>query len=110
MRFTKENVVKVVDDYFRQADFESCTDLIVEIYNLDDTTEKVVVPKFVAESIEWNKEIGVSLQIMLKCYAHFYVNRNPNCQTDGEKVVKWYMDNPDKFIQAYKNGYTTTSL
>ena len=50
MRFTKENVVKVVDDYFWQADFESCTDLIAQIYDLEDTIEKVDV------SIEEEKE------------------------------------------------------
>ena len=106
VKFTKENVKKVIDEYFLQADFEPCGDLIAEIHNLDDTPEKVVVPKFVAEWIEWNKEIGVSLQIMLKCYERFYVNRNPNCQTDGEKAVQWYLDNPYKFIQAYEEGYT----
>lgn len=48
MKFTKENVEKVIDEYFWQANFESCGDLIAEIHNLDDTPEKVVVPKFVA--------------------------------------------------------------
>lgn len=106
MKFTKENVEKAIDDYFQEADFEPCGDLIAEIHNLDGTPEKVVVPKFVAEWIKWNKESGVSLQIMLKCYEHFCVNRNPNCQTDGEKAVQWYVDNPYKFIQAYEKGYT----
>ena len=52
MKFTKENVEKVINDYFRQAGFESCGDLIAEIRNLDDTPEKVVVPKFVADFYE----------------------------------------------------------
>lgn len=52
MKFTKENVEKVIDDYFLQADLEPCSDLIAEIYNLDDTPEKVVVKKFVAEFYE----------------------------------------------------------
>ena len=106
MKFTKENVDKAINEYFLQADFESCGDLIAEIDALDDTPKKVVVPKFVAEWIEWNKESEVSLQIMLKCYEHLYVNRNSNCQTDGEKAVQWYVDNPYKFIQAYEKGYT----
>lgn len=106
MKFTKENVEKVIDEYFCQADFEPCGDLIAEICNLDDTPKKMVVPKFVAEWIEWNKEIGVSLQVVLKCYERFYVNRNPNGQTDGEKAVNWYVDNPYKFIRAYEEGYT----
>lgn len=110
MKFTKENVVKVVDDYFCQADFEPCTDLIAEINNLDDTTEKVEVPKFVADWIKCNKLMGVHLQTMINCYKHYYYNRNPNCQTDGEKAVQWYVDNPYKFIQAYEEGYTTTTI
>ena len=106
MRFTKENVEKVIDDYFRQADLEPCGDLIAEIYNLDETPEKVVVPKFVADWIERNKESEVSLQIMLKCYQNYYYNMNRKCQTDEEKAVQWYVDNPYKFIQAYEDGYT----
>ena len=37
MKFTKENVVKVINDYLLQADFDPCEDLIDEIRNLDDT-------------------------------------------------------------------------
>lgn len=105
MRFTKENVYKVFSQYRKDSNFPF-NDLQDEIIKLDDTPEKVVVPKFVAEWIEWNKESEVSLQIMLKCYEHLYVNRNSNCQTDGEKAVQWYVDNPYKFIQAYEDGYT----
>ena len=105
MRFTKENVYKVFSQYRKDSNFPF-NDLQDEIIKLDDTPEKVAVPKFVAEWIEWNKESGVSLQLMLGCYERFYVNRNPNCQTDGEKAVQWYVDNPYKFIQAYENGYT----
>ena len=43
MKFTKENVEKVIDEYFWQADLEPCGDLIAEIHNLDDTPEKIVV-------------------------------------------------------------------
>ena len=105
MKFTKENVYKVFSQYRKDSNFPF-NDLQDEIIKLDDTPEKVVVPKFVAEWIEWIKESEVSLQIMLKCYEHLYVNRNSNCQTDGEKAVQWYVDNPYKFIQAYEDGYT----
>ena len=37
MIFTKENVVKVINEYILQADFDPCNDLIAEIHNLDDT-------------------------------------------------------------------------
>ena len=108
MKFTKENVSSLFYDWRRNI-IGSVDELHKRILGLDDNPGKVAVPSFVAEWIEWNKESEVSLQIMLKCYEHFYVNRNPNCQTDGEKAVQWYVDNPYKFIQAYENGYTIES-
>lgn len=107
MKFTKKNVKKVIDEYFRQADFESCGDLIAEIHNLDDTPEKVEVPKFVADYIERHKESGANLKAMLMCYRRFYDNINcPSYGVYGKEAVQWYVDNPYKFIQAYENGYT----
>ena len=105
MKFTKDNVYKLFSQYRKCADY-SLNDLQDEILKLDDTPEKVVVPKFVADWIEWNKEIGVSLQIMLKCYQNYYYNMNRKCQTDEEKAVQWFVDNPYKFIRAYEEGYT----
>ena len=106
MKFTKENVEAVIDEYFRQADFEPCSDLIAEIHNLDNTPKKVVVPKFVAEWIEWNKETGADLQTTLKCYRHYCDNINFRPEAYSKKAVQWYVDNPYKFIQAYEDGYT----
>ena len=80
MKFTKENVVKVVDDYFRQADFEPCSDLIAEIYNLDDTTEKVVVPKYIADFYEKRK------------YCILSVIFDEFKKSEEQKVVDWYID------------------
>ena len=106
MKFTKENVEKVMDQHLKETEDSVFADIVSDIYDMDDTPEKVVVPKFVAEWIEWNKESEVSLQVVLNCYEHFCGNRNPNCQTDGEKAVQWYVDNPYKFIKAYEDGYT----
>ena len=107
MKFTKENVKKVIDEYFLQADFESCGDLLAEIHNLDDTPEKVVVPKFVADWIEQKKEKETELQTMLRCYRYFYDNVNSySDEVYFKKAVQWYVDNPYKFIQAYEDGYT----
>ena len=65
MKFTKKNVEKVIDEYFLQADLEPCSDLIAEIYNLDGTPEKVVVPKYVADWIEDCKSRGLGLSDLL---------------------------------------------
>ena len=105
MKFTKENVQKVIDEYFQEAGFESCGDLIAEIHNLDDKPEKVVVPKFVAEWIEYSRNEGSELSNMLACYSNFR-DKVQKIETDGERAVKWYVDNPYKFIQAFEKGYT----
>ena len=89
MKFTKENVEKAIDDYFWEADFESCGSLLTAVYNLDDTPKKVGVPNDVAEWIEWNKRMGTRLKNMLKCYGDFYDGYN-----EGSKAVQWYVDNP----------------
>ena len=104
MRFTKENVYKAFSQYRKDSNFPF-NDLQDDILKLDDTPEKVVVPKYVAEWIEWNKEIGVSLQKLLKCYAGFCVGE----LTISSKILRavhWYVDNPYKFIRAYEDGYT----
>ena len=101
MKFTKENVEKAIDDYFWEADFESCGSLLTAVYNLDDTPKKVGVPNDVAEWIEWNKRMGTRLKNMLKCYGDFY-----DGYSEGSKAVQWYVDNPYKFIRAYEDGYT----
>lgn len=108
--FTKEDFEKAGVSWFDHNEALSLGDLLCDISKLDDTPEKVVVPKFVAEWIEWNKGHGVGLQNMLKCYAHFYGVEESDDSSEGLKAVKWYVDNPYKFIRAYEEGYTTTSL
>ncbi|MCM2138839.1 DUF1642 domain-containing protein [Vagococcus fluvialis] len=70
-----------------------------------DDENKVVVPDFVAEWIEYNLNARVDLQIMVGCYASF-LNRNDDVKTDGEKAVEWFVENPYQFIRAYVEGYT----
>ena len=105
MKFTKENVIKLTNEWIEHK-IDSFQDLQNEIKKLDDAPEKVVVPKYVAEWIEWNKETGADLQIMFKAYRHYYDNINSYSEADGKKAVQWYVDNPYKFIQAYEDGYT----
>ena len=105
MKFTKENVYKAFSQYRKDSNFPF-NDLQDEILKLDDTPEKVVVPKFVAEWIEWNKETGADLKIMLKSYRHYCDNIKSYSEgIYGKEAVQWYIDNPYKFIQAYEKGY-----
>ena len=46
MKFTKENVYKLAERYSVDQGY-LLGDLKSDIFNLDDTTEKVVVPKFI---------------------------------------------------------------
>ena len=106
VKLTKENVLNLTDKWI-QSKIDSFQDLQNEIKKLDDAPEKVVVPKFVAEWIEWNKETGADLQIMFKAYRHYYDNIKSYSEgMYGKEAVQWYIDNPYKFIQAYEDGYT----
>ena len=93
MKFTKENVEKVIDEYFLRADLEPCSDLIAEIYNLDDTPEKVVVPKFVAEFYEGCKDANL----------YFLITQleSEDFQSD---LGKWYRDCEGRHISGRANA------
>ena len=104
MRFTKENVMDLFDTWLEEQG-STRSDLGEKINALVDEPEKVVVPKFVADWIDWNKVNGVSLRDILICYKPFCENAD-SIVSDGGKAVQWFVDNPYKFIQAYENGYT----
>ena len=107
MKFTKENVYRLFGDYRRiKNGIHRLDDLESAVMDLDDTPKKAVVPEYVAEWIEWNKQMGVRLKNLLKCYADFCRGEEPNVSSEWLKAVHWYVDNPYKFIQAYENGYT----
>ena len=93
MKFTKENVEKVINEYFWQADFESCGDLIAGIYNLDDTPEKVEVKKFVAEFYEGCKDANL----------YFLITQleSEDFQSD---LGKWYRDCEGRHISGRANA------
>lgn len=98
MKFTKENVEKVIDDYFWQAGLESCSDLIAGVYNLDDTPEKVGVPKFVAEWIESYLSEGGTLTDML-------YSLTVTCAPVADKAVRrWFKKNTELMLKALLNG------
>lgn len=79
MKFTKENVNKLFSKYRKSANY-SLSELQDEILKLDDMTEKVVVPKFVAEFYD-----SIRDNILSEKFKAFEI-------TTREDVSKWYMD------------------
>ena len=99
MRFTKENVYKLFTQYRKCADY-SLNDLQDEILKLDDTPEKVAVPKFVAEWIEsYLNEGGTPIDVLgslMSFHASFV----------DESVIRWFKKNSETMLKALTNGYT----
>ncbi len=94
MKFNKQNVEKVIDEYFGRADFESYGDLIAEIHNLDDTPEKVVVPKYIADFYRVVKRRELN-----------YVLRR--FEESGGKVKEWYFSQNGRYINPAANAQET---
>ena len=99
MKFTKENVVKVINEYILQADFDPCNDLIAEIHNLNDTPEKVVVPEFIANYLRRAKtDIGL-MRV-------FEIANTKNELGKWKKEYDWIRKNSEKFAKSWIDGYT----
>ena len=98
MRFTKENVYKVFSQYRKDSNFPF-NDLRDEILKLDDTPEKVAVPKFVAEWIQsYLNEGGTPIDVLgslMSFHASFV----------DESVIRWFKKNSETMLKALTNGY-----
>ena len=99
MIFTKENVVKVINEYILQADFDPCNDLIAEIHNLDDTPEKVAVPEFIANYLRRAKTDIWLMRV-------FEIANTMNELERWKKEYDWIRKNSEKFAKAWIDGYT----
>ena len=99
MKFTKENVSKLFSEHDKYICF-SLDDLQDEILKLDDTPEKVVVPKFVAEWIQsYLNEGGTPIDVLgslMSFHASFV----------DESVIRWFKKNSETMLKALTNGYT----
>ena len=100
MKFTKENIEGLVNKYFDDNVGECPGNLIAEIYAMDDTPEKVVVPKFVAEWIQsYLNEGGTPIDVLgslMSFHASFV----------DESVIRWFKKNSETMLKALTNGYT----
>ena len=100
MKFTKENIYKVFSQYRKDSNY-SLNDLQDEILKLDDTPEKVVVPKYVADYLEERKRDGDGLVTSLYPYQG----------NSGEVIEDWFEEeeNNVSFAKAWIDGYTIES-
>ena len=97
MKFTKENVYKLAERYSVDQGY-LIGDLKSDISKLDDTPEKVVVPKFVADYLEERKRDGDVLVTSLYPYQG----------NSGEAIEDWFEEeeNNVSFARAWIDGYT----
>lgn len=72
-------------------------DYAVELLNALDEPQKPVVPKFVAEWIEYAKKKGDSLAISFKPWNLYGV--------EYSKTDRWIEDNQETFARAWLDGY-----
>ena len=114
MRFTKENVYKVFSQYRKDSNFPF-NDLQDDIFKLDDTPEKVVVPKCFDD---WYREIkgywksdssAKTFALWKLCQQGFgrgYEDiRGKKISYDSD-LARWLIENEMLAIDAILNGYT----
>lgn len=115
MRFTKENIEVLVNKYFDDNVGECLGNLIAEIYAMDDTPEKVVVPKCFDD---WYKEIeskypyGDSAKtfalwkLCQKGFGHGFERADGEVIYFRSELGTWLNENTFLAIDAVLNGYT----
>ena len=104
MKFTKENVEAVIADWFWKDGNSALDDLVSELRKLDDTPEKVAVPKYVADvfssELHFEYEIQESRNIPHVLSAAFSeVSSNKNIE-----FLQWVKRHPDKYVMVVKYG------
>ena len=99
MKFTKENVYKVFSQYRKDSNFPF-NDLQDEILKLDDTPEKVAVPKYIAEWIQSYLNEGETPIDVLGSLMSFHAS------FVDESVIRWFKKNSETMLKALTNGYT----
>lgn len=114
MRFTKENVGKLFNEHDKYICF-SINDLQDEILNLDDTPEKVVVPKCFDD---WYREIkgywksdssAKQFALWKLCqqgFGHSFEDVRGRKISYASDLARWLRKNEMLAIDAILNGYT----
>lgn len=93
MKFTKENVYKMVERYSVDQGY-LIGDLKIDISKLDDTPEKIVVPKFVAEFYELYSSLDLQT-ILYRC---------DYSSSRYEDFIKWYLNQDGRHKSGRSNS------
>lgn len=102
MRFTKDNVYKIFSQ-FRKDNNYSLNQLQHDILQLDATSEKVVVPKLVADAFDHTMrqahEVAEAKDIPHILTSAFTTFGGP------DTFLTWVRNNPEKYVMAIMFGY-----
>ena len=96
MRFTKENVEIVIYHHLKETEDSILVDIVSDIYDMveavDDTPEKVGVPKYIAEFYESKKHL-----ILSEILKEFETNTE-------KEVADWYFSNTGRHDNTIANS------
>ncbi|WP_373718449.1 MULTISPECIES: DUF1642 domain-containing protein [Jeotgalibaca] len=92
MKLTKENVGKILDEWFTENTHLSAEGIIANIEELDDAPEKVGVPKYIAEFYESKKHL-----ILSEILKEFETNTE-------KEVADWYFSNNGRHVNTIANS------
>lgn len=115
IKFTKSNIEGLVNKYFDDNVGECPGNLIAEIYAMDDTPEKVVVPKCFDEWYQeikgdWQKDSSAKTFALWKLcqqgFGHGFERANGEKIHYKSELGEWLDENRFLAIDAVLNGYT----
>lgn len=78
--------------------------LIIDIIDKLDELQKVKVPKFVGELLDYYRNsTDVDLLALLICFKDWYFRKDK--LSENEEAIDWLVRHPEKFMKAWLDGY-----
>lgn len=78
--------------------------LIIDIIDKLDELQKVKVPKFVEELLDYYRNsTDVDLLALLICFKDWYFRKDK--LSENEEAIDWLVRHPEKFMKAWLDGY-----
>ncbi|MBO1116994.1 DUF1642 domain-containing protein [Enterococcus hirae] len=106
----KQEVIKELESLkmkskeIRSECYNSGINAGITILNKLDEPQKAVVPKFVAELLDYYRNSSdVDLLSLILTFHDWYYCQSEDTQHD--KAVDWLIENPEKFMRAWLDGY-----